>query len=196
MSAEQYPDTHHDTSSNVIFGFWLYLMTDFIMFATFFATYAVLRDNTFGGPTGKELFNLPMALTQTILLLTSSLTCGFASLSMERGNKRGLYFWYGVTFLLGLSFLGLIFQDFSDLIVSGNPWSRSAFLSSYFSLIGLHGLHIVVGLLCIVFFLTQVKVRGLIPVTIRRLTCLKMFWFFSYIVWIFMFTIIYLLGAI
>ena len=192
---ERYPDAHHDPSSNVIFGFWLYLMTDFILFATFFATFAVLQGNTFGGPGAKELFSLPFALAQTLLLLASTLTCGLASLAMERQHKRGLYFWYAITFFLGLTFLALMISDFSHLIASGNSWSRNAFLSSYFSLIGLHGIHIAIGLIFIIFFLAQVGVRGLIPVTLRRLTCLKMFWFFSYIVWVFMFTIIYLIGA-
>jgi len=192
---EHYPDTHHDTSSNVIFGFWLYLMTDFIMFATFFASYAVLSTNTFNGPGPKELFNVSFALTQTLILLLSCFTCSLASLSMMRHNKKGLYGWYSVTFLLGLLFLAMMGTDFSNLIASGNSLSRSAFLSSYFSLVGLHGLHIALGLIFMIFFLAQVAVRGLIPATIRRLTCLKMFWFFSYIVWIFMFTIIYLIGA-
>ncbi|HEX2583342.1 MAG TPA: cytochrome c oxidase subunit 3 [Chlamydiales bacterium] len=193
--SEQYPDAHHDVSSNTIFGFWLYLMTDFILFATFFAVFAVLRNNTFGGPTAQELFSLPFALAETLVLLTSSLTCGMASLALPRNDKKSLYGWYGATFLLGAFFLGMMYTDFAHLVQSGNSWSRSGFLSSYFTLIGLHGLHIVIALLFMVFFLAQVWVRGLIPVTIRRLTCLKMFWFFSCIVWVFMFTIIYLIGA-
>lgn len=191
----QYPDTHHDVSSNTIFGFWLYLMTDFILFATFFAAFAVLRNNTFGGPSAKELFSLPFALAQTLVLLISSLTCGMASLAIVRNDKKSLYGWYAATFLLGSCFLAMMYTDFSHLIASGNSWSRNAFLSSYFTLVGLHGIHIVVGLLFMIFFLAQVRIRGLIPVTIRRLSCLKMFWFFSYIVWVFMFTIVYLLGA-
>ncbi len=195
LASEHYPDTHHDVSSNTIFGFWLYLMTDFILFATFFATFAVLRNNTFGGPTAQELFSLPFALAQTLILLMSSLTCGIASLAVVRNDKKSLYGWYGMTFLLGVFFLGMVYADFAHLVKSGNHWSRSGFLSSYFALVGLHGIHIALGLLFMVFFLAQVRVRGLIPVTIRRLTCLKMFWFFSYIVWVFMFTIVYLLGA-
>jgi cytochrome o ubiquinol oxidase subunit 3 len=192
---QQHPDVHHDASSNVIFAFWLYLMTDFILFATCFATYAVLSQNTFGGPEAKELFSLPYALAQTLLLLVSSLTCGLASLAMVQNDQKRLYAWYSVTFFLGVSFLAMLWIDCAHLVASGNSWSRSGFLSSYFTLIGLHGVHILIGLLFMVFFLVQVWFRGLIPVTIRRLTCLKMFWFFSYIVWIFMFTIVYLIGA-
>jgi cytochrome o ubiquinol oxidase subunit III len=192
---EHFPDSHHDVSANTIFGFWVYLMTDFIMFATFFATYAVLRNNTFGGPTAKELLDIHFAFGQTLVLLLSSFTCGLAMLAIPQGKKGSLFAWYGITFLLGAVFLYMVGIDFARLIASGNDWTKNAFLTSYFSLIGLHGLHIVAGLIFMVFFLVQVGLRGLVPVTIRRLTCLKLFWFFSYVVWIFMFTIVYLIGA-
>lgn len=194
-SSEHFPDTHHDASANTIFGFWVYLMTDFILFATLFAAYAVLRNNTFGGPSARELLSIPYALGQTLVLLVSSFTCGMAMLAVPKNDKPKLYAWYGATFLLGLCFLVMIFIDFAHLVESGNSWSRNGFLSAYFSLVGLHGLHIALGLLFMAFFLWEVSKRGLIPVTIRRLTCLKLFWFFSYIVWIFMFTIVYLIGA-
>jgi cytochrome o ubiquinol oxidase subunit III len=194
-ATEHFPDAHHDASANTIFGFWIYLMTDFIMFATLFAAYAVLRNNTFGGPSARELLSIPYALVQTLVLLTSSFSCGMAMLSVRKNDKTKLFAWYGISFLLGLCFLFMIGFDFAHLIETGNTWTRNAFLSSYFTLVGLHGLHIVLGLIFMVFFLLQVRVRGLIPVTIRRLACLKQFWFFSYIVWIFMFTIVYLIGA-
>jgi cytochrome o ubiquinol oxidase subunit 3 len=195
VSSEHFPDAHHDVSATTIFGFWMYLMTDFILFATFFAAYAVLKNNTFGGPSAQELFSLPYALAQTLVLLTSSLTCGLASLAIPRNDKKQLYAWYGATFLLGVCFLAMVYADFAHLVGSGNSWTRNGFLTSYFTLVGLHGLHIAIGLLFILFFLVEVHCRGLIPLTIRRLTCLKLFWFFSYIVWIFMFTIVYLIGA-
>lgn len=192
---ESYPDAHHDHSANTIFGFWVYLMTDFILFATFFAAYAVLRTGTFGGPGARELFHLPFALAETLVLLTSTFTCGMASLAISRSTRKRLFIWYGVTFFLGLCFLGMLSCDFIHLVEMGQSWDQNAFLSAYFSLVGLHGLHIVIGLFFIIFFLAQVWIRGIIPVTIRRLTCLKLFWFFSYFIWIFMFTIVYLLGA-
>jgi cytochrome o ubiquinol oxidase subunit 3 len=192
---EAYPDTHHDPSANTIFGFWVYLMTDFILFDTFFAAYAVLRTGTFGGPSASQLLNLSLALAETCVLLTSSFSCGMATLAISQNKKRKLFAWYGLTFFLGLCFLGMLGFDFADLVNRGQDWTKNAFLSSYFTLVGLHGLHIVAGLIFMIFFLVQVRIRGLIPVTIRRLICLKIFWFFSYIVWIFMFTIVYLIGA-
>ncbi len=188
-------DTHHDATSNTLFGLWIYLMTDFILFATLFAAYAVLRNNTFGGPTAHELLSQPYALAETVVLLSSTFTFGLGMLAIPRNDKRKLFSWLGITFLLGLCFLSLVGAEFLHLINTGNSWSRNAFLTSYFTLVGTHGLHIVVGLFLIAFFLREVYQRGLIPVTIRRLTCLKVFWFFSYIVWIFMFTIVYLIGA-
>lgn len=186
---------HHEVSSNTIFGFWVYLMTDAILFATLFATYAVLRNNTFGGPTAHELLSLSYALVETIVLLGSTFTCGLAMLAVHKDDKRQTIAWYAATFVLGIVFLILVGNEFASLIKCGNGWQRNAFLSSYFTLIGTHALHIVFGLLFIVVFLWEVVKRGLVPVTIRRLTCLKLFWFFSYFIWIFMFAIVYLIGA-
>lgn len=196
MKEENFPDPHHDASNNAIFGFWIYLMTDFILFATLFATYAVLKNATFGGPSARELFNLPNVLIQTLILSTSSLTCGLAMLSVPMNDKKKLLGWYGVTFLLGVAFLFFVWSDFSHLIQSGNGWTRNAFLSAYFTLIGTHALHIVLGLFFMAIILHQVWHWGLIPATQRRLTCLSMFWFFSYIIWIFMYTIVYLIGVV
>jgi cytochrome o ubiquinol oxidase subunit III len=192
---EGFPDPHHDTSANTIFGFWVYLMTDAIMFATLFATYAVLRDSVFGGPTARELFSPSYALIETLILLASSFTCGLAMLAVPKGDKTKTVAWYAVTFVLGVCFLSMVGGEFIRLVESGNSWQRNAFLSSYFTLIGTHALHIVFGLLFMIVFLKEVVKRGLIPVTIRRLTCLKLFWFFSYFIWIFMFAIVYLIGA-
>lgn len=186
---------HHEVSSNTIFGFWVYLMTDAIVFATLFAAYAVLRNSTFGGPTAQELLSIPYALVETIILLVSTFTCGLAMLAAPRGEKKKTIAWYAITFILGVVFLILVGNEFASLVKSGNGWQRNAFLSSYFTLIGTHALHIVFGLLFMAVFLWEVIKRGLVPVTIRRLTCLKLFWFFSYFIWIFMFAIVYLIGA-
>lgn len=188
--------THHfEVTTNTIFGFWIYLMTDFILFATLFASYAVLHDSTFGGPPAREILSIPYSMAETLVLLTSSFTCSLAIMSVTRDQKKRMAAWFAVTFLLGLAFLIMVGIEFGSMIHEGNTWQRNAFLSSYFTLIGTHALHIVFGLLFIIVFVWQGLKRGLIPIVTRRLTCLSMFWFFSYIVWIFMYTIVYLMGA-
>jgi cytochrome o ubiquinol oxidase subunit 3 len=187
------PGRHNDKT---IFGFWVYLMTDLIMFAALFATYAVLKDATFGGPGAGALFNLPGALAETLILLSSSFTCGLAMLAANRGNKNQTLVWFGVTFLLGASFLVLELSEFSRLVSAGNSWQSNAFLSSFFALVGTHGLHIAVGLLWIVVSMIMVWHRGLTPNIINKLTRLSLFWHFLDVVWIFIFTIVYLYGHI
>lgn len=181
--------------SKTSLGFWIYLMTDCVLFATLFATFAVLRLHTFGGPNGKELFSLPYVLTETMILLTSSFTCGLALLAAHRADRDKVIFWFAVTFLLGLSFVGMEVSEFHKLALEGNSWTRSAFLSSFFTLVGTHGLHISIGLLWIGVMLSQVVKRGLTSGVVRRLTLLSLFWHFLDIVWIFIYTIVYLLGA-
>jgi cytochrome o ubiquinol oxidase subunit 3 len=189
---------HHssDAQDKTVFGFWVYLMTDLIMFAGLFAAYAVLRDNTFGGPSAAQLFSLPTALTETLILLTSSFTCGLAILAVHRDKKNQTLIWFGLTLLLGLTFLGFELTEFSHLIAEGNSWTRSAFLSSFFTLVGTHGLHITVGSLWIVVAMQQVWFRGLTPFVNLKLTRLALFWHFLDLVWIFIFTIVYLMGAL
>ncbi len=186
---------HHEVSENTIFGFWIYLMTDFILFATLFASYAVLRDSTFGGPPARDILSIPYSLVETLVLLTSSFTCSLAIMSVTREQRKQMALWFAITFLLGLAFLILVGIEFGSLIQEGNTWKNNAFLSSYFTLIGTHALHIIFGLLFMIILVWQGIKRGLIPIVTRRLTCLSMFWFFSYIVWIFMYTIVYLIGA-
>lgn len=178
-----------------IFGFWVYLMTDCVLFATLFATFAVLRNNTYGGPPGSELFSLPYVLTETLLLLTSSFSCGLAMLAARRGDKHIVLSLLGVTFLLGAAFLAMEVTEFKHLAAEGNSWRRSGFLSSFFTLVGTHGLHISVGLLWMAISMFQIWRRNLGQATLRRLTMLSLFWHFLDIVWIFIFTIVYLLGA-
>jgi cytochrome o ubiquinol oxidase subunit 3 len=179
-----------------ILGFWIYLMTDCVLFATLFATYAVLYNNTNGGPDGYQLFNLKNVLAETLILLTSSFTCGLAMLSAHRKDRNPTLFWFGVTFLLGLAFLALELTEFRHFVHTGNSWRRSGFLSAFFTLVGTHGLHISVGLLWMAIMMWQVFRHGIKRTTIRRLTMLSMFWHFLDIIWIFIFTIVYLRGAI
>lgn len=192
---KKYPDPHHDVASNTIFGFWVYLMTDCVLFGALFASYAVLHNNTFGGPTAHELFSLPFSLGETLVLLFSSFTCGMALVDAPNKPARSVLLWLGATFLLGLVFMGMELSEFQRLISEGNTWESNAFLSSYFTLIGTHGLHIIAGLMMLVVFAIQMMRRGLNPFILRRLTCLKMYWNFLYLIWIFTFTIVYLIGA-
>lgn len=178
-----------------LFGFWVYLMTDVVVFATLFATFAVLRNNTFGGPTGGQLFSLPYVLVETLLLLTSSFTVGMAILAARQQNKQQVLMWFGLTFILGAAFLGMELSEFRHLVIDGNSWRRSGFLSSYFTLVGTHGLHIAIGLIWMAVSFVLVIKRGLGRNVVRKLTLLSLFWHFLDIIWIFIFTIVYLLGA-
>lgn len=190
------PDPHQDTYSRTVLGFWMYLMTDCILFGVLFSTYAVLHNNTFGGPSSRELFDLPTAFLETMILLFSSITCGLAVLSSLRLNTRRVFFWLGVTFLLGAFFIWLELHEFSHLINEGNSWTRSAFLSSFFTLVGTHGLHVSVGLLWVLVMMVQVFLNGINVMTFRRLVVFSMFWHFLDLVWIFIFTFVYLMGVL
>jgi len=182
--------------SSTALGFWIYLMTDCILFASLFATYAVLRNNTAGGPSSHELFELPFVLTETLLLLTSSLTCGFALLAGLRGHKKQVILWLVVTFALGASFLAMEITEFSKFINEGAGFDRSGFLSSFFTLVGTHGLHITVGLFWAALLGIQIAIQGINQVTSKRLFLFSLFWHFLDIVWIFIFTIVYLMGVL
>ncbi len=179
-----------------IFGFWVYLMTDCVLFACLFATYAVLHHNTFGGPGPKELFSLPNVLAETLILLTSSFTCGLAMIAARKSNRTDTLFWFGVTFVLGVAFLVLELTEFRHLVHEGNSWRRSGFLSSFFTLVATHGLHISIGLFWILVMMFKTVKKGLTASNLKRLTMLSMFWHFLDVVWIFIFTIVYLMGAI
>ena len=189
---------HQEEVANdkVIFGFWVYLMTDLLMFAVLFAAYAVLHGNVYNGSGARELFNLPFALTETMILLTSSFTSGIGMLAAHENSKKHVVIWFGITFLLGLSFLGLELSEFSKLVSEGNSWQRSAFLSSFFTLVGTHGLHITTGLFWMFICMVKVWTHGLTKSLTRKLTLLSLFWHFLDIVWIFIFTIVYLMGAL
>lgn len=183
-------------AEKTVFGFWVYLMTDCVLFASLFATFVVLRNNTYGGPNGADLFSLNFVLAETLILLTSSFTVGLALLAARRGNKRQVLIMLGLTFLLGLAFLGLELHEFSNLYHEGNSWRRSAFLSSFFTLVGTHGLHITVGLLWMGVMMYRIYRSSLNAAKLTRLTMLSLFWHFLDLIWIFIFTVVYLLGAI
>jgi len=181
-----------EADERTMFGFWVYLMTDLLMFAVLFAVYAVLHNNTSGGETGRELFKLPLALTETIILLTSSFTCGIAMIAARQRKKAQTLVWFGITFLLGLTFLTLELNEFASLIREGYTLQSNAFMSSFFVLVGTHGLHITLGLLWMAITLGYVIKRGLNGPLVRKLALVSLFWHFLDIVWIFIFTIVYL----
>lgn len=179
-------------SERMMFGFWVYLMTDLLMFSVLFAVYAVLHGNTAGGPSGRDLFSLPAALQETLLLLTSSFTCGLGMIAARKRNKNQTLLWFGITFILGLMFLGLELKEFTEFFRDGHTLQSSAFLSSFFTLVGTHGLHITSGLIWMGVTLGYIWKRGLNTHMVRKLALLSLFWHFLDIVWIFIFTIVYL----
>ncbi|TLS51014.1 cytochrome o ubiquinol oxidase subunit III [Paenibacillus antri] len=186
---------HHDQEGLKMFGFWLFLITDVIMFATLFATYVVLRNNTAGGPTGEELFNIPIVIASTFILLTSSFTSGLAVLSMQQGRLKGLIGWLAVTAVLGAAFIGLELYEFVHMVHEGATLQTSAFLSAFFTLVGAHGLHVTIGLVWMIGLMLQLRRRGITPVTERKVNVLSLYWHFLDAVWIFLFTVVYLMGV-
>ncbi len=188
---------HEEAATDrVMFGFWVYLMTDLLLFAVLFAVYAVLRGSTFGGPSGRELFSPSLALIETLILLTSSFTCGLGMIAARAGKKNLVLIWFGITFALGLMFLSLEMREFSQLIHEGHTLRSNAFLSSFFTLVGTHGLHIFSGLTWMAITLGFVYKRGLNSHMVRKLAMLSLFWHFLDIVWIFIFTIVYLMAFV
>ncbi|WP_115718688.1 cytochrome o ubiquinol oxidase subunit III [Gallaecimonas mangrovi] len=187
---------HHDAGALKVFGFWIYIMTDCILFATLFAAYAVLYSHTAAGPSGKEIFELPYVLVETFLLLFSSFTSGLSMLAVHAGKKSQTIFWLIITALLGAGFVGMEIYEFHHLIVEGHGPQHSAFLSAFFSLVGTHGLHVSFGLLWMIVMIYQVARYGLTDVNNTRLQCLSLFWHFLDIVWICVFTAVYLMGAL
>jgi len=179
-----------------IFGFWVYLMTDLVIFAVLFACFVVLRDSTYGGLTSSQLFRVPPALAETLLLLTSSFTCSLGTLAIRRKQKSAAMIWFGVTFALGVAFLSLECVEFSKFITVGATPSRSAFLSSFFTLVGTHGLHITCGLLWMVVSMFHIGLRPLSPQSISKIFRMAFFWHFLDFVWIFIFTVVYGMGIL
>jgi cytochrome o ubiquinol oxidase subunit 3 len=187
-------EEHHESQS--VFGFWIYLMTDCVLFATLFATFAVLAGAVADAPLGKELFSLPFVSVETALLLLSSLSFGFGMIQAQKGSSKGLLAWLAVTWLLGFGFIAMELYEFNHLIHEGAGPNASAFWSAFFLLVGTHGLHVTSGLIWMIVLAIQISRHGLTPVNTTRLSCLSLFWHFLDIVWIGVFTIVYLLGAL
>ena len=190
-------DEHdHEAGGSTMLGFWIYLMSDCLIFAMLFACYGVYGGSYAGGPSPAEIFELPLVAVNTTMLLLSSITYGFAMLAMEEQRKAGTLAWLAITGLFGLCFIGIELYEFSELIHEGATPQRSAFLSSFFTLVGTHGLHVTLGIVWLVTLMAQVARFGLTAANKRRLMCLSLFWHFLDVIWIGVFTFVYLLGVL
>src|SRR6201990_2158132 len=190
-------DEHaHPEGGSTALGFWIYLMSDCLIFAVLFAIFGVLGGNYAAGPSPKDLFDLPLVAVQPSMLLLRSSPYGFAMLTMEKGRIGATQIWLAVTALFGLAFVGIELSEFAHMIHEGATPQRSAFLSSFFTLVGTHGLHVTFGLVWVVTLMVQVTRYGLIEANRRRLMCLSMFWHFLDIIWIGVFTFVYLMGML
>jgi cytochrome o ubiquinol oxidase subunit 3 len=189
------PGEHHPENGTLL-GFWVYLMSDCLIFAVLFAVYAVVGRSYAAGPSGAVLFDLPLVALNTSMLLLSSITYGFAILEMQRRRVKPVLAWLAVTGLLGCVFIGLELYEFAHLIHEGAGPQRSAFLSAFFTLVGTHGLHVTFGIVWLVVLMVQVGRGGLMAENRRRLMCLSMFWHFLDVVWIGVFTFVYLMGSL
>ncbi len=194
-SHEHHDEHHHDTGGDTVFGFWIYIMSDCLLFATLFATYAVLSGNTAGGPVPKELFELNFVLGETALLLLSSFTFGMAMLAANKNSLKGLFTWLGATFLLGAGFLAMELYEFNHLIHIGAGPQTSGFLSAFFALVGTHGLHVLSGMVWMIVLVIHLWRDGLTSGNMVRLMCLSLFWHFLDIIWICVFSVVYLMGV-
>jgi len=196
VSSEYYSRQEHVPENATLLGFWLYLMSDCLIFACLFAVYAVLGRNYAGGPSGADIFDLPLVALNTSLLLVSSITYGFAMLAMNRNGLAMTQIWLAITGLLGAGFITLELREFAHLIEHGAGPQRSAFLSSFFTLVGTHGLHVTFGIVWLLTLMAQLGRHGLIPSNRRRLMCLSMFWHFLDVIWIGVFSVVYLMGVL
>ncbi len=186
----------HHPENGTLLGFWVYLMSDCLIFACLFAAYGVLGREFAGGPTAAEVLELPTVAINTTLLLLSSITYGFAVLEMQRNRQNPMMMWLAITGLLGAGFITLELREFAHLISIGAGPQRSAFLSSFFTLVGTHGLHVSSGILWLIVLMVQVGRKGLISANKRRLMCLSMFWHFLDLVWVGVFSFVYLMGVL
>ncbi len=188
--------TQQQENSKDVFGFWIYIMSDCVLFACLFATFTVLRHHTYGGPGMKQIIDLPYVLTETIFLLSSSFTYGMSILSMYANHRQRVMGWLMATFLLGLVFVVMEINEFTHLLLAGHGPQTSAAMSAFFTLVGTHGFHVSIGLLWMLLMMVQLSIFKLTPATRRRLTYLGLFWAFLDIVWIFVFTVVYLMGVV
>lgn len=190
-------DNHsHDSEVISLLGFWIYLMTDCIIFASIFSVYAVLMHNVAGGPSAHDIFNLPYVLIETFLLLVSSITYGFAMLNMYKGNKKEVFIYLALTFFCGIGFISMEVNEFALLIHEGFTPSKSGFLSAFFTLVGTHGLHVASGLIWMLIIMYQIQKKGINQAIRIRMGCLSLFWHFLDVIWICVFSIVYLMGVI
>ncbi|MEN2429913.1 cytochrome o ubiquinol oxidase subunit III [Comamonas sp. F1-6] len=197
LATREYHLAHEPHPENgTSLGFWLYLMSDCLIFAALFATYGVLGRSYAGGPSGKDLFDLSLVAVNTAFLLMSSITFGFAMLQKQKKNVNGTLLWLAITGLLGAAFLAVELYEFHHLIHQGATPQSSAFLSSFFTLVGTHGIHVTFGLVWLITLMIQIKKHGLINENVRRINCLSMFWHFLDVVWIGVFTFVYLMGVL
>jgi cytochrome o ubiquinol oxidase subunit III len=187
----------HNASKRIVvaYGFWIFLISDIIMFAAFFATYAVLTNSTAGGPGGRDLFDIGNVAIETACLLTSSMFCGLAGIGAQASNGRLFYSAMMATFVLGGAFLALELHEFADLIARSAGPGRSAFLSSFFALIGCHGLHVTAGMLWLLTMMAQVFAKGYRADILRRILCFSLFWHTLDIIWVALFSLVYLVGV-
>ncbi len=183
------------TRTVVAYGFWIFLLSDFVLFSGLFAAYAVLSEQTAGGPTGAELFNLRSVFIETMCLLVSSYTCGLGALSAERRQQDRFLLFAALTFVLGGAFLVIEVREFARMVAEGAGPGRSAFLSAFFTLVGTHGVHVTGGLIFLAYMVAQVIAKGLRPNVLRRLLCFSLFWHALDIIWVGVFTLVYLMGA-
>ena len=193
---KEFAHADHGDAGKTPLGFWIYLMSDCVLFASIFAGFVVLRDNLNGGPAGRDLFDLSFVAVETGLLLLSSLTYGMAMIAANAGNLRTVFVWLALTFLCGLGFVSMEVHEFGKLIAEGAGPDRSGFLSGFFTLVGTHGLHVTSGLVWMAVMFVQLSLRGLTAVNRTRLLLLSLFWHFLDIVWIGVFSIVYLMGAV
>ena len=189
-------EEHHAEGASTLLGFWIYLMSDCLIFAMLFAVYGVIGGNYAGGPGPKDLFDLSLVALNTAMLLLSSITYGFAMLSMDRRNVVRTQVWLAVTGLFGAAFIGIELYEFGHLIHQGATPQTSGFLSAFFALVGTHGLHVTFGLIWLITLMVQIGQKGLIEANQRRLMCLSMFWHFLDVIWIGVFTFVYLMGMV
>lgn len=195
ISKQAEQSLNNEQNATKSLGFWIYLMTDCILFASLFATYVILRGNTYGGVSGHDIFNMPAVLVETILLLTSSFTCGLALVMAKVNYKQAAVVFLVLTFAFGAGFLTMELSEFTNLVTAGHSWQASGFLSAFFTLVGTHGLHISIGLLWLIVMITQIVKRGFTDGVLRRLSLFALFWHFLDVIWIFIFTIVYLMGV-
>ena len=189
-------EPHHPEGHSTMLGFWMYLMSDCLIFAMLFAVYAVIGGNYAAGPAPKDLFDLPLVALNTSMLLLSSITYGFAMLAMVKNRTAQMQTWLAITGVFGLCFLGIELYEFAHMIHLGATPQRSGFLSAFFVLVGTHGLHVTFGSIWLVTLMVQVWRKGLIPANKRRLMCLSLFWHFLDVIWIGVFTFVYLFGML